>query len=279
VSEVERVLAAHSVDLSGLRRDRETVVGYWMACTCGFEWSPVRNGPDRHQPHVAEQIEALIAERERAAQAEVGQLCAALNVALAYAEGRVSDPTHRDSELAGCHVVLDKYATTDRIVPSGDDGPCQVCGQPYPPWRADHTLWNLVMGGPDATDDPGGMLCPNHFLRLADDRAPMRGAWVVGTPVRPERAVRAEALRDFVQWVASNRAHNGSDYPHGQSLYNECINAVLPHWAADWLLDQDDRIAQDAPENAPTEQMRYDDGSWSRTIAPTAPRPDESGGA
>lgn len=77
--------------------------------------------------------------------------------------------------------------------PSGDDGPCRTCGDHYPTWRAPNDLWNLVMGGPEATDDPGGMLCPNCFLRLADERAPTRGAWVVGTPVRPEHIVKAEA--------------------------------------------------------------------------------------
>lgn len=52
---------------------------------------------------------------------------------------------------------------------------------------------------------------------------------------RHDDRVKAEALLAFVQWVATNRAFNGSDYRRGQSLYNECINAALPLWAADWL--------------------------------------------
>lgn len=45
----------------------------------------------------------------------------------------------------------------------------------------------------------------------------------------------ARAVLDFVHWVAIARAHNGSEHQYGQSLYNECINAALPTWAADYL--------------------------------------------
>lgn len=50
----------------------------------------------------------------------------------------------------------------------GGDGPCDDCGKPYPPWMAPHDVWNLVMGGPDAKDDPGGMLCPTCFIVRAE---------------------------------------------------------------------------------------------------------------
>lgn len=84
----------------------------------------------------------------------------------------------------------------------GDDGPCQACGEKYPAWRAPNELWNLVMGGPDAKGDPGGMLCPTDFLRAAELKAPQRGAWVVGTPVRPESVVKAEALDELAPVVS-----------------------------------------------------------------------------
>ncbi|WP_418060825.1 hypothetical protein [Pimelobacter simplex] len=48
----------------------------------------------------------------------------------------------------------------------------------------------------------------------------------------------AAAARDFAHWVATQRAYNGSDHEHGQSLYNECINAVLPTWAEEWAAEQ-----------------------------------------
>lgn len=54
------------------------------------------------------------------------------------------------------------------------------------------------------------------------------------------RVAEAEAreVLDFVHWVAIARAHNGSEHQHGQSLYNECINAALPTWAAEYLTDR-----------------------------------------
>lgn len=45
----------------------------------------------------------------------------------------------------------------------------------------------------------------------------------------------AKAVIDFAQWVATNRAYNGSDHQHGQLLYNECLNAVLPTWALEYV--------------------------------------------
>lgn len=47
--------------------------------------------------------------------------------------------------------------------------PCQECGGRNPAWFADHTLWNLVMGGPEAKDDPGGILCPTCFVARAGE--------------------------------------------------------------------------------------------------------------
>lgn len=62
----------------------------------------------------------------------------------------------------------------------------------------------------------------------------------------PEGTAETEAalLRRFVEWIATDRAYNGSDHQHGQSLYNECLNAALPLWVEDFL-----RIpTNDAPE-------------------------------
>jgi hypothetical protein len=40
---------------------------------------------------------------------------------------------------------------------------CDDCQQPYDVWYADNDVWNLVMGGPHALGDPGGMICPRCF--------------------------------------------------------------------------------------------------------------------
>jgi len=49
---------------------------------------------------------------------------------------------------------------------------------------------------------------------------------------------RRDAVREFANWVATQRAYNGSEHDYGQSLYNECINAVLPTWAEEWAAEQ-----------------------------------------
>ena len=57
---------------------------------------------------------------------------------------------------------------------SYDGETCQDCGVPVvffigqTYWHAKHALWNLVMGGPRATDDPGGVVCPRCFTVRCD---------------------------------------------------------------------------------------------------------------
>ncbi len=43
------------------------------------------------------------------------------------------------------------------------------CGHPNPIWFADNELWNAVMGGEGAKDDPGGVLCPTCFMLKAGE--------------------------------------------------------------------------------------------------------------
>ena len=45
---------------------------------------------------------------------------------------------------------------------------CDDYGGKNPRWWADHALWNLVMGGPTAKDDPGGIVCPRCFMIRAE---------------------------------------------------------------------------------------------------------------
>lgn len=45
---------------------------------------------------------------------------------------------------------------------------CDDCQQPYATWYAGNAVWNLVMGGPEQADDPGGMLCPRCFALRAE---------------------------------------------------------------------------------------------------------------
>jgi len=59
------LLSEHELDLSALRRDRETKAGYWLACTCGFEWTPIEPF-DQHRHHLAD----ILAARDRRVRAE-----------------------------------------------------------------------------------------------------------------------------------------------------------------------------------------------------------------
>lgn len=57
------------------------------------------------------------------------------------------------------------------------DGPCQDCGGANIIWFADNVLWNRVMGGPDAHDDPGGIVCVTCFVRRVDDAGLAPRGW------------------------------------------------------------------------------------------------------
>lgn len=61
---------------------------------------------------------------------------------------------------------------------------CDDCQQPYAVWFAPSPIWNFVMGGPDAKDDPGGMLCPRCFTLRAESAGVVPTAWVVA-PEQP----------------------------------------------------------------------------------------------
>jgi hypothetical protein len=67
--------------------------------------------------------------------------------------------------------------------PSPDEETCRCddCGRANPVWFAPSPLWNLVVGGPDATDDPGGIVCPICFIEKAEAAGimPSDGAWLL----------------------------------------------------------------------------------------------------
>lgn len=52
-------------------------------------------------------------------------------------------------------------------------------------WFAPNEVWNSVMGGVDATDDPGGFLCPVCFIEMAEFAGMQPTAWIL----TPESAV------------------------------------------------------------------------------------------
>lgn len=61
---------------------------------------------------------------------------------------------------------LIKAALPDRL---RGDGPCHDCGTPDNIiWFAPSVFWNIVMGGPAAMGDPGGIVCIPCFVKRTD---------------------------------------------------------------------------------------------------------------
>lgn len=58
-----------------------------------------------------------------------------------------------------------------------DPSRCPDCGGPNPVWFAPNAVWNFVMGGPDARDDPGGHCCPICFIARAEAVGVLPAAW------------------------------------------------------------------------------------------------------
>lgn len=52
IDRIEDVLAAHTLDLTAVIRDRSVKVGYTLGCACGYRWEPDPQ-IDHHRRHVA----------------------------------------------------------------------------------------------------------------------------------------------------------------------------------------------------------------------------------
>jgi hypothetical protein len=66
---------------------------------------------------------------------------------------------------------------------------CQDCHGANPVWFAPNRLWNLVMGGPSAMGDPGGIVCPGCFILRAEAAGVVPTAW----ELRPEQLDAVDA--------------------------------------------------------------------------------------
>jgi hypothetical protein len=88
------------------------------------------------------------------------------------------------------------------------DGLCEDCGRRVPVWFAPNALWNRVKGGPEATDDPGGLLCPCCFIRRAETTGVAPTAWVLSPEAEAEAVVRSR--HDEVSMVHEEHADDYS---------------------------------------------------------------------
>lgn len=107
------------------------------------------------------------------------------------------------------------------------DTVCQSCGADNPIWFAPSPLWNLVMGGPEASDDPGGVVCPSCFMRRAKALGIAPTGWFIQPD--PERNFYgAETAQAGVQSgqnqsaidpaAGSREAEEGPSTPEGEKV-------------------------------------------------------------
>lgn len=94
--------------------------------------------------------------------------------------------------------------------PSRIENTCMRCGERNPCWFAPNEVWNYVVGGPKAADDPGGFLCPNCFILLAE-AVGLRGVW----ELRPERVA---GPRKFTRTTEQN--------PDRREVARACVELI-----------------------------------------------------
>src|SRR4051812_19830995 len=76
---------------------------------------------------------------------------------------------------------------------------CQDCGGRNPVWFAPNSVWNLVMGGPDAKGDPGGIICPVCFIQRANACGVPNTGWEL-RPELPEREIVGDSKPVEFDW-------------------------------------------------------------------------------
>lgn len=89
---------------------------------------------------------------------------------------------------------------------------CDDCGIANPTWFAPSPLWNLVMGGPEATDDPGGFICPACFIVRAEKAGVYPSAWRL-EPEAADTGASDELVAKAICCPAGCRAAPLGDHP------------------------------------------------------------------
>lgn len=102
----------------------------------------------------------------------------------AYAHGILKNLQGDGYMVDPLECVKDAIRAYIASLPAGNEpvaagATCEDCGGPTFSWTAPDELWNAVQGGPIAADDPGGMLCPNCFIRKAEASGIAPPAWTL----------------------------------------------------------------------------------------------------
>ena len=183
------------------------------------------------------------------------QLCNSIDALLDLnAKGAVS---HRVPGMAVTllEAAADRLAAT-RPAPKADDSPGDKadCGHPNPIWFADNELWNAVMGGRAAKDDPGGVLCPTCFMLKAGE------VLRVSHPApKADSALVGELREDFdLAHALIQEAKGAADGPEGGLVTNHLdaaeghLDTIEAHLAA---LSDRDVVLEEAAKVAENEKV------------------------
>lgn len=98
---------------------------------------------------------------------DVNDAVACVVRAMDYADAALLAPADAPRDCGDCPGCQHSGPCSGQRV-TGIELHCDDCQQPYECWYADSGVWNLVIGGPAAKDDPGGMLCPRCFTIRAE---------------------------------------------------------------------------------------------------------------
>ena len=116
---------------------------------------------------------------------------------------------------------------------------CDDCQQPYAIWFAPNDIWNSTMGGPDATDDPGGMLCPRCFMLRAETSTP----WEVRPKVAPDPSPHREQAEKLVADWCLNIGIPREQLTGGPKLVR-LIDEAIANALAEVAAEKDKEIAR-----------------------------------
>jgi hypothetical protein len=115
---------------------------------------------------------------------------------------------------------------------------CEDCEGNVLVWFAPNALWNRVKGGVEATDDPGGVLCPNCFIKRAEAMGVVPTAWVIDTEKLDTGGKEPAALIDramncdaWPRWLSdivdlTNQAADAADMSTEQAVAHGILAAL-----------------------------------------------------
>lgn len=111
---------------------------------------------------------------------------------------------------------------------------CDDCNRNNPVWFAPNELWNLVIGGPSATADPGGICCPICFIERAENCGIRPTAWKLDREIVTQDADAQKALDELFMIATNCRLASENVSPENILGRIKTIRAALSRMAPQW---------------------------------------------